>query len=196
MTLFRNLTKTPLGKHWITRPYSHGPTVGEVYATYRKLDEVLARVRPDSTTDIATIDAMLSRGDITPTTAEHFKREARMMNEAKSIFLSSRMPSIIFCRRIETAEYWRRILWYVGVPLTLLIAVNTYFLEKEHDQHLEEHPHVPPTYDHLHIRNKVASFWLLDFNHDHVYCRNTFGVTAITRPFTIPKSTAHKAMFS
>lgn len=66
------------------RSYSHGPTVGEVYAGFRKIDEVLARVRPDRTTSPEQIDQMLARGDITPTMASHFKKDAAMMTEATS----------------------------------------------------------------------------------------------------------------
>ena len=56
---------------------------------------------------------------------------------------------------VEAAEYWRRVLWYVGAPLTILIGINTYYLEMEHARHLEEHPHIPADYPHLRIRNKV-----------------------------------------
>lgn len=66
------------------RPYSHGATIGEVYGGYRKIDALLARLRPDQCRTTQEIDSMLSRGELTPTMAEHFKHDIRMMNEAKS----------------------------------------------------------------------------------------------------------------
>lgn len=118
--------------------FSHGATVGQVYGAYKKLDDHLKKIRPDLVTDPVRIDELASRGEITPTMAEYFKQEISHSNEAK-----------------KTAEHWRRILWYVGVPLTILVGINTYYLEKEHAEHLQEHPYKPPNYPHLHIRNKV-----------------------------------------
>jgi hypothetical protein len=57
---------------------------------------------------------------------------------------------------LEAAEYWRKIFWYVGIPIGILVGINTYYLEKEHHEHLQEHPHEPPNYPHLHIRSKVS----------------------------------------
>lgn len=66
------------------RSYSHGATIGEVYSSYRKIDALLARLRPDQCRTTQEIDSMLGRGELTPTMAEHFKHDIRMMNEAKS----------------------------------------------------------------------------------------------------------------
>lgn len=44
----------------------------------------------------------------------------------------------------------------MGIPLTILIGINTYFLELEHAEHLREHPHEVPAYPHLRVRNKVV----------------------------------------
>ena len=59
---------------------------------------------------------------------------------------------------VEAAEYWRKVFWYVGIPVGILISVNTYYLEKEHHEHLEAHPHEPEPYPHLRIRSKKF-FW-------------------------------------
>ena len=68
----------------LTRSYSHGPTVGQVYESYRKFDEHLARVRPDLATEVHQIDALLARGEITPNVATHYQQEIAAAKEAKS----------------------------------------------------------------------------------------------------------------
>lgn len=130
--------------------YSHGATLGEVYASYQKVDEHLRRLRPDLITDAAKIEELQAKGELTPTMAAHFKKEIAASNEAKSIDACE--PSSL-C--IESAEYWRKVLWYIGVPLTILVSINTYFLEMEHSAHLKEHPREVPAYPHLRVRNKV-----------------------------------------
>lgn len=84
MLLLRAARKSPSLKAIQLAAYSHGPTIGQVYAGYRKIDELLARVRPDSKTNPAQIDELLAKGEITPTMAEHFKKDINMQNEAKS----------------------------------------------------------------------------------------------------------------
>lgn len=70
----------------LQRPFSHGPTMGEVYASYQKIDEVLRKVRPDLVADPEKLREMQANGDITPTMAEHFIKEAKVMKEAKSMY--------------------------------------------------------------------------------------------------------------
>lgn len=99
--LLRVTQKSLFAKAIQQAAYSHGPTIGQVYAGYRKIDELLARVRPDSKTDPAQIDELLAKGEITPTMAAHFKKDITMQNEAKSslypalvILYSQNPPSI------------------------------------------------------------------------------------------------------
>lgn len=67
------------------RHYSHGATIGEVYAGYRKFDEHLRRTRPDLVGDPAKIDELQTRGEITPLMAAHFKKDIAHSMEAKSL---------------------------------------------------------------------------------------------------------------
>lgn len=66
------------------RCYSHGPSVGDVYGSYKILDEHLRRLRPDLVTDKGQIDSMLKAGEVTPTMASIFKKDIDMSDEAKS----------------------------------------------------------------------------------------------------------------
>ncbi len=47
--------------------------------------------------------------------------------------------------------------WLLGVPAMALTGVNTYYAERKHMHHLEEHPHVPAPYDYLRVRTKVCA---------------------------------------
>jgi hypothetical protein len=69
----------------LRRAYSHGATVGQVYEGFRKLDEHLARVRPDMVTESRQIDALLASGEITPNIAAHYNKEIAASKEAKSL---------------------------------------------------------------------------------------------------------------
>jgi hypothetical protein len=44
---------------------------------------------------------------------------------------------------------------FIGVPSIVLVAINTYKLEEEHNKHLEEHPPAFTPYEHMKIRAKV-----------------------------------------
>lgn len=68
-----------------SRCYSHGATVGEVYASYRKFDEHLGRTRPDLIGDPVKIDELQAKGELTPLMAAHFKKEIAHSVEAKSL---------------------------------------------------------------------------------------------------------------
>lgn len=78
------LLKSSIASAALRRSYSHGVTVGQVYDSYRKLDEHLAHVRPDILTEKEKLDLLLAEGKITPNIAEHFKKEIDVSNEAKS----------------------------------------------------------------------------------------------------------------
>lgn len=67
------------------RHYSHGATIAEVYASYRRVDEHLRRTRPDLINDSAKIDELQSRGEITPLMAAYFKKDIAHALEAKSL---------------------------------------------------------------------------------------------------------------
>lgn len=56
---------------------------------------------------------------------------------------------------IETAEYWRKVFLFIGLPIIGLVAANTYFLEMKHFEHLEHEPVNQVPYEHLKIRAKV-----------------------------------------
>lgn len=64
---------------------------------------------------------------------------------------------------LETADYWKKIFWFIGVPIIGLTAVNAYFLETKHMEHLEEHPVNQVPYDYLKIRSKVENNVMTDF---------------------------------
>lgn len=50
-----------------------------------------------------------------------------------------------------------RIFWFVGLPLTFLAGVNTFYLEKKHYDHIAEVGYEErPAYDHMRIRTKVS----------------------------------------
>lgn len=57
-------------------------------------------------------------------------------------------------RWVETAEYWRKVFLFVGLPIIGLVGVNTYLLEREHFEHLEHEPVNQTPYDYLKIRAK------------------------------------------
>jgi hypothetical protein len=56
---------------------------------------------------------------------------------------------------VEAAKHWKRVFWYVGVPLLGLTGYNAYKLETEEWKHFEEHPPRIYPYPHLQIFNKV-----------------------------------------
>lgn len=68
-----------------SRSYSHGATIGQVYATYQKVEEHLRRTRPDLINDPAKIDELQAKGELTPLMAAHFKKEIAHSTEAKSL---------------------------------------------------------------------------------------------------------------
>lgn len=56
---------------------------------------------------------------------------------------------------IETAEYWRKVFLFIGLPIIGVVAYNTYLIEMAHFEHLEEHPVNQVPYEYLKIRSKV-----------------------------------------
>jgi hypothetical protein len=96
--------------------YSHGPTVGDVYQGFRKVDELLLRLRPDLMTEVKQVDELLTKGELTPTMAKYFKKEIEMSNEAKSrnncfLFTPCRdgrilAKSVLVCRSPLDALNW------------------------------------------------------------------------------------------
>lgn len=66
------------------RTYSHGPTIGQVYGSYQKLDKHLSHLRPDLITDLGRLDALQASGELTPNMASIFKKQVEDSNEAKS----------------------------------------------------------------------------------------------------------------
>lgn len=55
----------------------------------------------------------------------------------------------------ESGDYWKRLFLFIGVPSIVLVAINTYKLEEEHNKHLDEHPPAFIPYEHMKIRAKV-----------------------------------------
>jgi hypothetical protein len=79
----------------LVRNYSHGPTVGQVYQDYRKIDQLLGRLRPDLMTEKEQIEKLLSQSEITPTMAAYFKKEIDVSNEAKSTIHSTMVRAFV-----------------------------------------------------------------------------------------------------
>lgn len=71
----------------LLRHYSHGATVGEVYQGYRKVDELIGRLRPDLMNNVKQIEDLLAKGEITPTMAQYFKHDIESRDEAKSDYI-------------------------------------------------------------------------------------------------------------
>lgn len=56
---------------------------------------------------------------------------------------------------LESGNYWKRLFLFIGIPSIVLVGINTYFIEKKHGKHLEEHPPKFTPYEHMKIRTKV-----------------------------------------
>jgi hypothetical protein len=48
-----------------------------------------------------------------------------------------------------------RVFWFVGLPLTIICGINTFYLEKKHLEHLDD-PNDRPAYEYMRIRTKVG----------------------------------------
>ena len=81
---------------------------------------------------------------------------------------------------------------FIGIPSIALVAINTYFIEEKHHQHLEEHPPAFTPYEHMKIRTKVKTVYNShNFLFNFLFIRNSFGVTAIPPSFNI-QNTSNK----
>ena len=117
------------------------------------MEDTFKKLNLDAVVSAEEVDSLLKANQINTQTAEYLKHTITRRKEAKSM---SSTPTAIYLF-IEAGNYWRNLFLFIGVPSIALVAVNTYYLEKEHEKHLEEHAPEQIPYEHMRIRTKVQS---------------------------------------
>lgn len=135
-------------KKRIFSSHSGGPTERDIYKDFKALDELLCKLRPDKMTDPSEPDKLLKDGIITPELALKFKEEIEMRISSKSIISFNSYP-------LESAKFWEKFLFFIGFPILAIVAINTYYTEKEHLDHLEKNPAIYVKYPYMRNRAKV-----------------------------------------
>lgn len=134
------------------RSYSESVPLGQIHATLKDVEGLIARHKLNEIKSIEKVQELVKSGTITEHMGNSLIHDIRVQQEAgsKSTFFSKKFNLVI-----ETAEYWRKIFLFIGLPVIGIVGFNTYLLEKEHFEHLEEHPVNGVPYDYLKIRTKV-----------------------------------------
>lgn len=120
------------------RRYSSAPPLAEIHQQLADVESLFQRYKLHQINDPAALRALVAQ-----------KAVPEPMGAMLLADLEHRLDAE------KTANMWRKIFWYVGVPAMGLLGLNTYYLEKEHFHHLHEHPVDHIAYPHMRIRNKV-----------------------------------------
>lgn len=141
----------------LRRQYSGPPPFALAHKDYEAVEELFRKYDLHNLKSKEKIDELVRSGVISEHIGEQLNSDLKTQEEAGSIGLWKKTTFFLTKIPLETAEYWRKVFLFVGLPIIGIVGYNAYLLEMEHFEHLEHEPPNQIPYSYLKIRTKVIS---------------------------------------